>query len=476
MSLYIFLLLLLALVLIGTSRLTGINRSTVAIALAAVGWVVYVSWGADFVAKTHPLEYQDYLQGNTPTSETVKMFIHDKVFLTYVGRAASLALFLLATSTIVRILEQNGCLDFITQFCRTNSARGMLWRLVLVTFFVSANLDNLTTTLLMLAVIRSLVEARHERWVLGSAVVVAACCGGCFTVIGDPLGLLLWGQGAVTATAFSSRLALPALVTCVTVTAFLDRQLPHRISSNWSSMPYRGDATRLRPWQRMAMLFVALAGLWFVPTFYNITHLSPFLGALCVLAVLWVVNEVFNRKLMEADQMTSLRRHRSMTLGSQAQLLYVLGIMLAMGVMAETGVFHAVNTLLGDTFNSIWSIGFFSALLSSVTDSMAIGMCDASLHPVLSHSDLQHLAVDSSHWADGSYLSQFLLDGAYWPVIALFTTLGGLMLPIGNMSGLALMSVEQMHPGWYLRHCTPAVLLGSVLAVGILALEILLLN
>ncbi len=475
MSLYMFLLLLIALILIGTSRLTGINRATVAIALAAIGWVIYVSWGADFVAVNHLPDYWKYLGGNSPTSETVKQFIHDNIFIVYVGHAASLALYLLATGTIVKILEQNGCLDFIVYLCRTASARQMLWRLVAVSFFISANLDNLTTTLLMLTVLRQLTDNRRERWLLGTAVVVAACMGGCFTVIGDPIGLLLWGQGAVTATAFSARLALPAVTACIIVTLMLSRKLPHRITGSRQVLPYRGNDTRLRPWQRTAMLFTALVGLWFVPTFYNITHLSPFLGAMCVLAILWVVNEAFNRRLFQADQMTTPYRHRAVILDSYAQLLYVLGWLLAMGVMKEAAVFDDLGHMLASLhMDGIWSIGILSGMLSSVTDSTAIAMCDVSLHGVLSHADLQHMAVNSNLWGSGSYMSQFLTDGDYWPVVVLCTTMGGLLLPIGNMSGLALMATEQLHPWWYIRHCTPALAIATCTAFIILFFENLL--
>ena len=467
-----FILLLFALLMIGTSRLTGMGRAPVAIALAAVGWVVYVAWGADFVAVSHPADYQQYLGGNSATSETVKQFIHDNIFIVYVGHAASLALYLLATGTIVKLLEQNGCLDFIVYLCRTASARKMLWRIVTVSFFISANLDNLTTTLLMLTVLRQLTDGRRERWLFGTAIVVATCCGGCFTVIGDPVGLLLWEQGAVTATAFSARLALPALSACAIVTLMLGRNLPHRIVGSSQVLPYRGIDTRLRPWQRFGMLVTALGGLWFVPTFHNITHLSPFLGALCVLAVLWVINEAFSAPYTPAGSQLSTFGSPLSALTSQAQLLYVLGWLLAMGVMKEAAVFDNLGHWLDRLhMDGIWSIGLLSALLSSVTDSMAIAVCDISLHDVLSHSDLQQMAVNSSLWGSGSYMAQFLTNGDYWPVVALCTTMGGLLLPIGNMSGLALMATEQLHPWWYIRHCTPAVALATLVAFAILFFE-----
>lgn len=175
--------------------------------------------------------------------------------------------------------------------------------MAIITFVISANLDNLTTTTMMLVIMHKLLPNRRQRMIYGSAIVLAANCGGALTVIGDPNGLILWNNGIVTATNFSASLALPCLAACVIPIYWLGRSLPEHIDLQYVAMPYRGDDTNLNRWQRILMLIVGIGGLWFIPTFHNITKLSPFLGALCVLSVLWIVNEIFNHKLMNADQM-----------------------------------------------------------------------------------------------------------------------------------------------------------------------------
>ena len=374
-------------------------------------------------------------------------------------------MFLLATMSIIEILNNNGCFDFIQKWIRTRNPKRLLWTITFVTFVISANLDNLTTATMMLVIMHGIVQNRRQRMLIGSAIVIAANCGGCFTVIGDPTGLLLWGDGAVTATYFSSYMALPAILAWVIPTIFINRALPERLDTQWSPLPYRGDDTNLSPWQRVVMLFVGIGGLWFIPTFHNITKLSPFLGALCVLSVLWVVNEAFNHKLMNADQMSQRFIPRALQYGSLQQILFVMGIMLGMGVVTETGVFPDVARWMDDTIHNVWILGVVSGFLSAVVDTFTIAISDISLYPVVEAARLEQAA-------DAAYLSQFTRNGTYWMIVAYTTAVGGCLLSVGSVSGLALMKMEHLRLGWYLRNLTLKVLAGWVVGLVVLWLEI----
>ena len=444
--------LLLSYLLIATGHLTGVNKAAIAMFLAAIGWVVYICWGQDFVNMLHPGQYAEFLAGREPTTETVKEFIYDSVFLKYVGKAAAIVMYLLATMSIIEILNNNGCFDFVSEWIRTRNPNRLLWTITLATFILSANLDNLTTTIVMLVIMHQIVKSRPQRMLIGSAIVLAAVCGGCFTVIGDPTGLLLWANGAVTATRFSAYLALPALAAWVVPTLLISRQLPPRIDIEWQMAPYRGDDTRLNRWQRILMLVVAIGGLWFVPTFLSITRLPAFLGALCVLSVLWVVNEAFNRKLDNADQMSQRRIPRVIQYQAIQQMLFVMGVMLGIGVVTETGVLTEVADWIDKTIDSLWVVGIVSGLLSSAVDSFMIAVSDISLYDV---------------WNAGDYAR----DGAYWKVIAYCTAVGGCLLSIGNISGVALMKMEHIHLGWYVKNITPKVLAGFAIGLAILYAE-----
>ena len=259
MTIIIVIMLITGYLLISTGHLTGVNTAAIAMFIGTVGWVVYICWGADFVMSQHPHEYAEFLSGHQPSSDTVKYFIYDEVFLKYVGHAASIVMFLLATMTIVEILNNNGCFDFVVEWIRTSNSKRLLWTITLTTFILSANLDNLTTTTMMLVIMHNIVRSRRQRMLIGAAIVLAATCGGCFTVIGDPTGLLLWGNGAVSATNFSKYLALPATISWIVPTILINRVLPDRLDTEWTAPPYRGNDTNLNRWQRLVLLFVGIS-------------------------------------------------------------------------------------------------------------------------------------------------------------------------------------------------------------------------
>lgn len=453
MTLIIVLLLVFSYILIATGHLTGVNKAAIAMFLGTAGWVVYVCYGTDYVMQRHPDDYLEYLAGMQPTSETVKYFIYDNIFLKYVGKAAAIVMFLLATMSIIELLNNNGCFDFITEWIRTRNSKRLLWTITIATFIISANLDNLTTTTMMLVIMHNIIQSGRQRMLVGSAIVLAANCGGCFTVIGDPTGLILWGDGAVTASHFSAYLTLPAIIAWILPTILINMQLPERLDCEWSPSPYRGDDTRLNRWQRLVMLIVGIGGLWFIPTFHNITKLAPFLGALCVLSVLWIVNEAFNHKLMNADQMAQRRIPRALQYGAIQQMLFVMGIMMGMGVVSETAVFSDIANWFDENIHNIWLIGLGSGILSSLIDTFTVAVSNIMLYPI-------------------TEVGETAVNGAYWKVIAYCTAVGGCLLCVGSTSGLALMKMEHVRLGWYLKNLTPKILMGWLVGLIVLWMEI----
>lgn len=442
MTLIIITILLLCYVLIATENVTNVNKAAVAIFAGAVGWVLYICYGTDYVMSQHPSEYIDFLNGASPTSHAVKEYIAGNVFLAYVGKASEVVTFLLATMAIVEILNNNGCFDFITQLLKTRSSQKMLWTLTGVTFLLSANLDNLTTTILMLTMMHKVISNRRQRMLFGSAIVIAANMGGALTVIGDPTGLVLWNMSNVTATDFSMSLLIPCLVACVVPVWWIGRNLPERCDTEWIAMPYRGDDTRLNVWQRLVMLFVGIGGLWFIPTFHNITRLSPFVGALCVLAVLWIVNEIFNHRLMNTEQMTRSHVPGIFQYGVIQMMLFVMGMMLAIGVVQETGVTGWLMAKGSTYVNNGWLMGILSGVLSTVLDNFATA-------------------------ASFFTLSEAPTNDCYWKMIAYCTAAGGNVLCVGSMGGLAFIKMERVHIGWYFRHVGWISLIASLLALSV---------
>ena len=462
MEIVIVSILLISYVLLATETITKVNKAAVAMFAGTIGWMLYICYGTDFVTNLHAQEYSAFLAGAEPTSSNVKLFIADNIFLKYVGYGCEVVLFLLATMTIVEILNNNGCFDFVSQLLKTRSSRRFLWIITIVTFLLSANLDNLTTTVMMLAIMHKLIPHRRFRLVYGSAIVIASNIGGALTVIGDPVGLVLWNSGTVTATNFSLGLLFPCLAACVIPVALLGRMLPDTVETERVTMPYRGDDTRLNVWQRIMMLFVGIGGLWFIPTFHNITKLSPFLGACCVLSVLWVVNEVFNRKLVNEGNIINRQISRVLQYGVIQMMLFVMGIMLAVGVVSETGAMEWLRDFVDTNIHNVWLLGLISGLLSSVIDSFATAYSWFSLYGLI---PLQQAEGDMS-----VYSSNFAQNGLFWRLVAYTSAVGGNILAIGSLSGLALMRTEGIQFGWYFGNVGMKALAGGSVGAALMML------
>ncbi len=461
MALVIVSILLIGYVLIATGYVTNVNRAAIAMFVGTAGWVLYICYGTDFVMSQHPEAYADFLAGAAPSSVNVKQYIAQDIFIKYVGKGAEIVLFLLATMTIVEILHNNECFDFLQELLKTRNSKKLLWIMSVMTFLISANLDNLTTTTMMLVIMHKLLPNRRQRIIYGCAIVLAANCGGALTVIGDPNGLVLWSTGAVTATDFSTTLALPCIIACGLPTYWLGRSLPEHIDLQCTTMPYRGDDTNLNKWQRVVMLILGIGGLWFIPTFHNITKLSPFLGALCVLSFLWIVNEIFNHKLMNVDQMIQRAIPRVLQYGIIQLMLFVMGIMLAMGAVRETGMISHFTSFCDTNIHNVWIMGILTGCVSFVLDSFATCMSFLSVYPLI---DIEHI----TQLADNAYLSSFVQNGIYWKIIAYCSAMGGNVLLIGSISGLALMKMERIHVGWYFKNVGFVALIGWLLGLAVM--------
>lgn len=185
------------------------------------------------------------------------------------------------------------------------------------------------------------------------------------------------------------------------------------------------------------------------------------MGALCVLSFLWIVNEIFNHKLMNADQMMQRPVPRALQYGIIQLMLFVLGIMLAIGVVRETGILSHVTHLLDFNIHNVWIMGVIAGIVSCALDSFATCMSFISIYPVVDAENL-------SHFADSSYMSAFVQNGIYWKAIAYCSAMGGNILPLGSVSGLALMKMERIHVGWYFKNVGFIALAGWLLGLAVM--------
>lgn len=454
MTYIIVAILIVSLFLIATERHTNINKAAVSVFACTLGWVLYVCFGSDFVASQHSAEYLSFLDGVKPNSTAVKMYIAQDILLPYIGHAAEIVLFLVATMSIVNILYNNGCFDFLTLWIRTRNSKLLLWKLTAVAFFMSANLDNTATIVIMLTVTNAILIRTKDRMIYGAMVMTAVSFGGALTVIGDPVGLVLWNKGAITATDYTLSMLLPCLIAWTLPTAYMTLRLPDTVEVERATLPYRGDDTTLNIWQRLLMFLVGIGGLWFIPTFHDITKLPPFLGALCVLSLLWIVNELFNRKIFRVERSLRSDIPQQMQYNTIQKILYIIGVILALGVVAETGAMnwlaHHVDRFVGN----VWGIGATAALASTVLDNFASFMTLVSLHDVS--------ATDAYYGVGGDY----------WKAISFGGAVGGSILCIGSIAGVMMMRMQGVSLKWYIRNITPLTLTAGIIAFIVLCLQL----
>ena len=454
MTILITSILIISLLFIATERQTNINKAAVAVFACTLGWVLYICFGSDFVESRHLYDYTAFLNGIKPNPEAVKLYIAKNVFLPYVGRAAEIVLFLLATMSIVEILNNNGCFDFLMLWIRTRRSKLLLWKLTAFAFVMSANLDNISTIVLMLTVTNAILPRTKDRMIYGSMVLVAVIFGGALTVIGDPTGLALWNKGAITASDYTLSMLLPCLVAWALPTFIVSMKINNTIEIEHPSLPYRGDDTNLNVWQRLILFFVGIGGLWLIPTFHDITQLPPFLGALCVLSLLWIVNELINRNILTAYRKLISRLPQRMQYNMTQQILYIVGVILALGVVTETGSIAWFSEQTDNLIGNIWAIGVITSLISTVLDSFASCMTMVSLHDI---------SATDPYYAIG---------GAYWKVLSFGTAIGGSILGIGSISGIVMMQMQGVTLKWYIKHITPLTIFAGILAFSILCLQL----
>ena len=457
MAVVLLSIMLIGLLLIATEPLHRVNKAAVAMFFGVTCWLLYIAYSNTFVSGEYTTDYQNFLSQCADSRLSTKQFVASNIFFKYVVQSANIVLFLLSTTCIVEVLNNNGCFDFLAEWIKTRKPRKMLWLLAFFTFIISANLDNLATVVLLFSIIHPLLQSAKQRRIYGAVIILAANCGGAITVIGDMTSLKLWTDGLVTPSTFFLTLVLPVCAALCTILWLLMRDLPSRVELSMERLPYRGDDTLLSRPKRMLMLFVGIGGLWFIPSFHRITLLPPFVGALCVLALLWIVNELCNRQLLGSDKMVLRRLPMALQYANLQNMLFFIGLILMFGAVDETGIIRQLYESFDLQESNVYVVGIVSTILSSL----------------LGHVPTLIGSIDLfAHTTSGSLSALVGIDGYLWPMISYATVMGGSMLLTGSISGILFMRMEEVNFGWYLRHIVPKVIIGFAVGFVLLALII----
>ena len=366
------------------------------------------------------------------------------------GETAETLFFLMGAMTIVEIVDANGGFNFVRDTMKTRSKRKLLWRVAFMTFFLSAILDNLTTSIVMIMVLRKLIQDNHERIIYASLVIIAANSGGAFSPIGDVTTIMLWIKGMVSTGGVISELFIPSLVSMVVPTFLLSLTLKGKFDKAQNLKV--AEVSIFTKHQRQVVFCFGVGGLIFVPIFKTVTHLPPYMGILLVLGLLWTITEVFNRQYEESDPMAK-RVTQLLTRIDMSTILFFLGILMAVLCLKQVGVLNAVGDGLNVAFNgNPYLITGIIGVLSSIVDNVPLVAACMNMYDVVPDTI-------------------YAVDGSFWQLLAYCAGVGGSMLIIGSAAGVVVMGLEKITFGWYMKKISWIVFVGYVAGIVVYWLE-----
>ena len=418
---------------IAIESITKINKAAIALLMLVATWTLFMLDPASYLPRTV------YDQMESVVREAIEH---------HLGSTSTTLFFLMGAMTIVELVDQNGGFNFVRDVMKTRSKRALLWRIAFMTFFLSAILDNLTTSIVMIMILRKLVRDRKDRIIYASLVIIAANSGGAFTPIGDVTTIMLWNKGVITALGVISELLVPSVISMVIPAYVLSLSLKGQLTFT-TEQPRTVQASDLTAMQRKIIFFLGVGGLIFVPIFKSITLLPPFVGILLVLGVLWTVTEVFYAHLKAPEEKGAMQKRVAQMLSriDMSTILFFLGILMAVACLETIGVL----TMLGEGLNEMFDgnhylITGIIGVLSSIVDNVPLVAGCMGMYPVASSGDMA-------------------VDGIFWQLLAYCAGVGGSMLIIGSAAGVVVMGLEKITFGWYMKHISWVAFLGYLAGI-----------
>ena len=422
-----------------------INKAGTALLLGTILWVMY--------SRLAPL----------PTIE--QELLHS------VGEIAETLIFLIGAMITVELIDSHGGFTFITRYITTTDKRKLLLAIATITFFLSAVLDNLTTSIVMIMLLRKLVGNYKERWVFGSIIIIAANSGGAWSPIGDVTTIMLWVRGNISTSATIPNLILPSIVSALVPVLFAMRFLHGKVTP--PRVIAGGDENnalleKLLPKTKLSILILGLFCLLFVPIFKTITHLPPFMGILLGVGALWLYTERMYAHT-PVDEELKLRLSKVVHRIDGTTLLFFLGILLAVDALRCVGILGDFALWLDQSVGNVYVVNLIIGTLSAIVDNVPLVAGAMGMYPVA--TDAMIAAAP-----DPAYMMNFAQDGVFWQFLAYCAGVGGSMLIIGSAAGVVVMGLERINFIWYLKNISLLALLGYLAGAGVYILQNILLG
>ena len=421
---------------IALESLTKVNKAPVALLMCVACWTLFMVNPSEFVLPGMP-----ELTGNA-----AGILAHvGESLREHLGETAETLFFLMGAMTIVEVVDTNGGFNFVRDSIQTHSKRGLLWRIAFMTFFLSAILDNLTTSIVMIMVLRKLVADKQDRMVYAALVIIAANSGGAFSPIGDVTTIMLWIAGSITTVGVITEILVPSLVSMLVPAFIMQYMLKGKLPAMAASAEDSTLAfTRV---QRRIIFFLGVGGLMFVPIFRYLTDLPPYMGILLVLGVLWTATEIFYRGAHLGEDSMSARVIALLRKIDMGTILFFLGILMAVGCLAEIGVLTAMGRGLDSVSGgNHYLVTGIIGVLSSIVDNVPLVAGCMGMYPIAPTGDMA-------------------VDGIFWQLLAYCAGVGGSMLIIGSAAGVVVMGLEKITFGWYMKRITWVAFVGYLAGI-----------
>jgi Na+/H+ antiporter NhaD/arsenite permease-like protein len=445
-----------------------IDKTVPALMIGSLMWVLYIFGAFDIFSSGFSDAWNTYVQQGhsglqSAGTETMRRFIVEHEVLHHMGEIAGILFFLFGAMTIVEVIDKHEGFRVITDRISTTGKVKLLWIISFLTFFLSAVLDNLTTTIVMVALLRKLIQEKETKWFFASMVVLAANAGGAWSPIGDVTTIMLWIGGQVTTGSIIARVFIPSLITMVVPLLVLSFTMKGKVERPETDGKERILTT---PFEQKLLLIMGIAGLLFVPVFKSVTHLPPYLGMLFSLSVLWLTTEFLHMRKPE-DVKKRLRVFHVIKHVDTPTIFFFLGILLAVASLQSAGQLQMLAHWLDENLGSIFLIDIAIGLLSAVVDNVPLVAGAMGMYPIEEAASIAALADPAAM----EYAQNFLQDGLFWEFLAYCAGTGGSILIIGSAAGVAAMGMERIDFIWYLKRISLLALLGYLAGAGAYYLE-----
>ena len=362
---------------------------------------------------------------------------------------AGILYFLVGAMVIVELIDAHDGFEVITQRIRTTNKRKLVWIIGIITFFLSAVLDNLTATIVMVSLLRKLIPSHKDRLMFAALIVISANAGGAWSPIGDVTTTMLWIGNQVTTANIIIKTLLPSLV-CFFVTALV---ISMQMKGSIEPMEKKKERLSSTVNERNTVFIIGLSCLLFVPIFKTITHLPPYMGMIFGLGTMWVLTEMVHTGKDEEEKGLLSVNHALRKIDTPS-ILFFLGILLAVSALESTGILTSIASSLDRSIGNISIITIIIGFLSSIVDNVPLVAA-----------------------AQGMYsLDQYPTDHFFWEFLAYCSGTGGSILIIGSAAGVAAMGMERIQFGWYLKKIAWLAIIGYLTGAGIFLLQHYLLN